>query len=182
MVKRSFDIDARLAALVASAASQFSMAIDADGGWHYHSSPIARPALVALFAKALHRAADGSYWLATPVEAGRVAVADVPFTIVELDCVAPGPSQVIRLRTNLDEHVDLDARHPLTMRPPPDGGSPAPYVVVRPAAGTRLPIEARLLRPVFYDLVDLAELGPDADELVVRSAGEVFSLGRLEPS
>ena len=182
MVKRPFDVDERLAALTRAGSGQFSMAIDADGGWHYQGSRIPRPALVELFATALHRAPDGSYWLVTPFEAGRVEVADVPFTIVELECQEPGPEQTIRLRSNLDQWVDLDALHPLAMRPPSAGGSPAPYVTVRPATGTRLALEARLLRPVFYHLVDLAELAPDGDELLVRSAGAVFSLGRLDPS
>ena len=182
MVKRPFDIDARLAALTAADSSQFSMAIDADGGWHYQGSRIPRPALVELFATALQRAPDGRYWLVTPVEAGRVEVADVPFTIVELACLDPGPEQTIRLRSNLDQWVDVDAQHPLAMRPPPEGGSPAPYVTLRPATGTRLALEARLLRPVFYHLVDLAEPAPDGGELIVRSAGAVFSLGRLDPS
>ena len=182
MVKRPFDLDSRLAALNQAGASQFSMAIDAAGRWHYQGSPILRPALVQLFATALQRAADGSYWLVTPFEAGRVEVADVPFTIVELECRAPGPEQTIRLRSNLDEWVDLDAGHPLAMRPPPEGGAPAPYFTLRPATGSRLALEARLLRPVFYHLVELAELAADDTELVVRSAGAVFSLGRVDPS
>jgi uncharacterized protein len=182
MVKRPFDIDARLAALGGSDSSQFSMAIDADGGWHYQGSPITRPALARLFATTLQRAPDGSYWLVTPFEAGQVEVADVPFTIVELACREAGSTQTIHLRTNLDAWVELDAEHPLVMRPPPGGGPPAPYVTVRPAAGSRLALEARLLRPVFYHLVDLAEPTPDGAELLVRSAGAVFSLGRLEAS
>ena len=182
MLKQSFDVDARLAELLAGDGCHFTMAISADGTWHYQGSPIARPALVRLFATALQHGPDGSYWLVTPFEAGKVEVADVPFTVVELDCVEPGPGQTIRLRTNLEDWIDLDADHPLAMRPPPEGGPPAPYVTLRPAVGSRLPIEARLLRPVFYHLVELAEPAPDGEALVVRSAGRLFSLGRLEPS
>mgnify|MGYP001038301627 CR=1 FL=1 len=181
MGKRPFDIDARLAALAAGELTpQFEMAIDAHGTWFYQDTKIARPALVELFATALQRAADGSYWLVTPVEAGRVTVEDVPFTIIELAEQGAGPSRTIRLRTNLDAWIDLDADHPLVMRSPPDGGPPAPYVTVRPARGSRLAIEARLLRPVFYHLVELAEASGDA--LSVRSAGVVFCLGRLDVS
>jgi uncharacterized protein len=177
MVKRPFDIDARLAALVGGELeAQFEMAIDADGTWLYQGSKIQRPALVELFATALQRAADGSYWLVTPVEAGRLRVADVPFTIVELAAVGEGAARTLRLRTNLDGWVELDAEHPLVMRAPPEGGTPVPYATVRPACGSRLAIEARLLRPVFYHLVELAE--PLDDSLVVRSAGATFRLGR----
>ena len=109
-----------------------------------------------------------------------MTVEDVPFTIIELAEQGAGPSRTIRLRTNLDAWIDLDADHPLVMRSPPDGGPPAPYVTVRPARGSRLAIEARLLRPVFYHLVELAEASGDA--LSVRSAGVVFCLGRLDVS
>jgi hypothetical protein len=181
MVKRPFDIEARLAALVAGTLEpQFEMAIDAHGTWFYQDSPIARPALVALFATALERTADGSYWLVTPVEAGRVTVEDAPFTIVELDEVGEAPARTIRLRTNLDQWLDLDADRPLVMRRPLDTAAPAPYVTVRPARGSRLALDARMLRPVFYHLVELAE--PSGDALVVRSGGTDFNLGRLDAS
>lgn len=188
-MKRPFDIAARLAALAADPAgsSQFTMRIGADGDWSYQGSRISRPALVKLFATALQRAADGSYWLVTPVEAGRVEVEDVPFTIVELAVDDPGPDQLIRLRTNLDAWLPLDALHPLTMRPPPgrpplEGRAPAPYVVVSPGGPGRLPLEGRLLRAVFYQLVELALLDPATGSLDVASAGQHFSLGRVEPT
>ena len=158
------------------------MRITADGDWHYQGSRIPRPPLVKLFATALQRAPDGSYWLVTPVEAGRVEVADVPFTIVELTVDEPGPEQVIRLRSNLDEWLPLDAEHPLTMRQPPEGKAPAPYIVIRPATEGRLALEGRLLRPVFYHLVELAQLDDATGSLEVASAGQRFSLGRLEPT
>ena len=180
MVKRSFDIDARLAELAnGESSTPFELSIEADGTWHYQGSPIRRPALVGLFASALQRAADGSYWLVTPVEAGTIQVADVPFTIVEVQAEGEGTGRRLRLRTNLDEWIVLDADHPLSMRPPPDGGPPVPYVTVRPASGNRRALEGRLLRPVFYHLVELAE--PAGDQLVVQSAGATFSLGRLDP-
>jgi uncharacterized protein len=179
---RTFDIGARLAALTghAGAEAEFTMRITANGDWHYQGSRIPRPALVKLFATALQRALDGSYWLVTPAEAGRVEVEDVPFTIVELAVDAPGPGQTIRLRTNLDEWLTLDADHPLTMRRSGARVSPAPYVVARPAAPGRLALEARLLRPVFYELVELAAPDDATDSLAVTSAGARFSLGRLD--
>jgi hypothetical protein len=181
-MKRSFDIAARLAELDGDGQTtgQFEMVVTADGDWHYQGSRIPRPELVKLFATALHRAEDGRYWLVTPFETGRVVVEDAPFTVVELVVEAPGPDQAIRLRTNLDEWVTLDADHPLVMRRPPEGEHPAPYVTVRPAAPGRLALEARLLRPVFYELVELAETaGTAGDELGVRSRGRWFSLGRI---
>ena len=52
-------------------------------GW-YRGSPIGRMPLVKLFASVLRREADGSYWLVTPVERGRIEVEDAPFVAVEL--------------------------------------------------------------------------------------------------
>lgn len=181
-MRRPFDVAGRLRELVAdpAAGARFGMRIDAEGGWHYRGSPIRRPALVKLFATALHRALDGSYWLVTPFEAGAVVVEDAPFTIVELRVEAPGAGQTLHLRTNLDEWVALDAEHGLTMRAPPGTTTPVPYVVVRPAAPGRLALEARLLRPVFYHLADLALPDASGDGIEVRSAGRSFDLGRLE--
>src|SRR3712207_7692483 len=51
---------------------------------------IGRKELVCLFASVLKRERDGSYWLATPVERGRIEVEDAPFVAVEMwwrDCV-----------------------------------------------------------------------------------------------
>ena len=179
---RTFDISARLAALTADPAAkgQFTMRITADGEWHYQGSRIPRLALVKLFATALQRAGDGSYWLVTPVEAGRVEVEDVPFTIVELAVDSPGPGQTICLRTNLYDWLPLDADHALTMRRRGACDGPAPYVVARPAAPGRLALEARLLRPVFYELVELAAPDDATGSLAVTSAGARFSLGRFD--
>ncbi len=183
-MKRPFDVGARLAELTVepAAGGQFTMRITADGEWHYQGSRIARPALVKLFASALYRAADFSYWLVTPVEAGRVEVEDVPFTIVEFAIDAPGPAQLIRLRTNLDDWLSLDADHPLVMRPRPLNDTAAPYVVVRPATAGCLPLEGRLLRPVYYQLVELATADAATGSLVIQSNGVQFSLGRLDPT
>src|SRR4051794_16501811 len=68
----------------------FDMRIDRNGVWHYRNSPIGRKELVCLFASVLKREPDGSYWLETPVERGRITVEDAPFVAVEMwwrDCV-----------------------------------------------------------------------------------------------
>lgn len=68
----------------------FDIRIDRNGGWHYRNSPIGRKELVCLFASVLKREPDGTYWLETPVERGRIAVEDAPFVAVEVlwrDCL-----------------------------------------------------------------------------------------------
>jgi hypothetical protein len=125
-----------------------------DGTWLYRGSPINRIELVKLFASVLRRGDDGGFWLVTPVERGLIEVDDAPFVAVELAAAGAGRSQTVRLRTNLDEWLSLGPLHPLRLRRRPDQAAdagPVPYVEVR--AG----LEARLARPVYYELVERGE-------------------------
>src|SRR5689334_20445331 len=78
------------------------MRIARDGTWFYRGTPINRVPLVKLFASVLRREADGSYWLVTPAERGRVIVEDAPFVAVAVDREGEGPKQRLIFRTNLD--------------------------------------------------------------------------------
>jgi len=119
-----------------------------DGAWFYRGSPIGRLPLVKLFASVLRREPDGSYWLVTPAERGRIEVEDVPFLAVELTVAGEGRDQRLIFRTNLDDIVMAGPNNPLRVETAASG-EPAPYILVRGE------LEARLVRPVFYDLVDL---------------------------
>jgi hypothetical protein len=150
----------------------FQMRIARDGTWFYQGSPINRLPLVKLFSTVLRRQDDGTFWLTTPVENGQIEVEDAPFIAVELMVDGAGPDQVLRLRTNVDDIVPLDAEHPLRITEATDG-EPRPYIMVRRG------LEARLARTVFYELVTLAEPDPAAPDILgVRSAGRFFRLGR----
>lgn len=152
------------------------LAIRRDGTWTYRGSPIGRKPLVKLFASVLRRDAVGHYWLVTPVEKGRIEVEDVPFIAVEADFRGAGRGQIVTFRTNLDEIVTLDARHPLRVVENVADGAPAPYVMVRDG------LEARLARPVYYELVERGEErpGPSGREYGVWSAGQFWPLGTLD--
>ena len=63
---------------------QFDIRIAADGRWFHEGDEIRRIELVKLFATALLRDEEGDYWLATPIEKGRIIVDDAPFVICEL--------------------------------------------------------------------------------------------------
>src|SRR5437762_14321931 len=69
------------------------MRIARDGTWFYRGSPITRMPLVKLFASVLRREPDGSYWLVTPAERGRVTVEDAPFIAVAGDSHGAGRNQ-----------------------------------------------------------------------------------------
>lgn len=165
----------RIRAPADAACGRFDIRIGRDGTWYYMGSPIGRMALVKLFATVLRRDEQGDHWLITPAEQGRIEVDDAPFVAVELNAVGKGPDQVLTLRTNLDEIVTVDRDHPLRVEHDPVSGEPAPYVLVRDG------LEARLSRPVYYELVELGlerRLGGD-HVYGVWSGGSFFPLGRL---
>lgn len=150
----------------------FDIRIARDGAWYYRGSPIGRPALIKLFASVLRREADGSYWLVTPAERGRIAVEDVPFLAVELTVAGIGRDRQLIFRTNLDDIVTAGPDHPLRIATAASG-EPAPYILVRDG------LEARLARAVFYELVDLGAEEEVAGEAQygVWSGGRFFRLG-----
>lgn len=153
----------------------FGIRIARDGTWFYLGSPIGRKPLVKLFSTVLRREDDGRYWLVTPVERGQIEVEDAPFTAVELQVEGAGRDQVLRFRTNLDDWVEAGPDHPIRVETNPATGEPAPYILVRDR------LEALILRPVFYQLV---EIGEETEEggtprLGVWSKGTFFLLGSL---
>jgi len=155
---------------------EIGMTIARDGSWFYRGTPITRASLTQLFASVLRREADGAYWLVTPAERGRVSVEDAPFLAVELDVAGTGQTQVLSFRTNMDEIVTADGAHPLRIATDPASAEPRPYILVRDG------LEARLTRPVFYQLVDLGreERVGGAVRFGVWSKNEFFPLGELD--
>ncbi|MGI9500594.1 MAG: DUF1285 domain-containing protein [Geminicoccaceae bacterium] len=152
----------------------YHMRIDWNGVWHHEGRPILRKPLVKLLASILRREADGSYWLVTPVERGRIEVEDAPFLIVELAVDGEGRDQIIRAKSSLDEWVTVGPDHPLRLRLPKTGpaSGPLPYVVIRPN------LEGRLSRSVYYQLVELGDSHPQdgVPRYGVWSAGRFFVL------
>ena len=150
---------------------QFDIRIAADGRWFHEGDEIHRIEMVKLFASVLLRDDYGDYWLATPFEKGRIIVDDVPFIICELLLTASADpcSNNIHFRTNLDEVVALDGAHPIMVYSAKDGQDPRPYIEVRNG------LLAKLSRPVYYQLAEHAEKGPDG-QLGVWSYKQFFSL------
>ena len=151
------------------------MRIARDGSWYHQGSRIARKGLVKLFSTVLRRDDDGVFWLQTPVERARIEVEDAPFTAVECASTGAGRTQILSLRTNLDDWVEVDGEHPIRVETDGETGEPRPYLLVRDR------LEALILRSVYYQLVELAveEAGDpgQARGLGVWSKGEFFALG-----
>jgi hypothetical protein len=159
----------------------FHMRIDRNGTWYYQGSPINRKELVCLFASVLRREADGSYWLETPVERGRIEVEDAPFMAVEMswrhcDCGdGCAPKQCLTFRTNLDEIVTANAEHPIRVHLCPKTREPRPYITIRPG------LEAKINRAVFYELVALGqtEMVGGREMIGVWSEGVFFPIDEV---
>lgn len=158
----------------------FDIRIGRDGSWYYKGTPINRLALVKLFASVLRREPDGSHWLVTPVERGKVAVDDAAFVAVDVDrlpAAAPhdAPEATLMFRTNLDEIVVAGPDHPIRVENDAASGEPSPYILVRDG------LEALINRATFYRLVEFAveRAGPGEGNRVlgVWSKDRFFPLG-----
>jgi hypothetical protein len=156
---------------------EIDIRIGRDGRWRHQGSPIGRDALVRLFSTVLRKDPDGFY-LVTPAEKLKIAVEDAPFIAVQVDRVGDG----LRFLTNVGDWVEAGPEHGIRVETDAVTGEPAPYIHVRGA------LEARMTRPVFYELVEMGELALDDPDgglggggrLTVRSHGVAFSLGSVD--
>lgn len=152
-----------------------------DGTWFHEGGPIGRKELVCLFASTLKRDEFGEFWLQTPAEKARIEVDDAPFVAVELFACECGCDQKLSLRTNIDELVSIGLDNPIRVEHDPITKEPSPYVTLRPGEGL-FPIEAKINRSVFYELVNRGVEETIDDEMYfgVWSNNEFFPLGQLD--
>ena len=148
------------------------MEIRADGSWWHDGTRIGREKLVKLFSTILRKDEDGETYLVTPYEKVIVRVEDAPFLAVRVDRVEAGSTPALLFTTNLGDTVVAGPEAPLRVETDPETLEPAPYVLVRGA------LEAKLTRPVFYELAGMAEPAETApDTLGVWSQGAFFEIG-----
>jgi hypothetical protein len=144
-----------------------AMRIARDGTWFHEGSPIGRPAMVRLFSTILRREPDGRFVLVTPVEKLDIDVEDAPFIAVELKTEGEGHERSLAFRLNTGALVIAGPDHPLRLEPAGDG--PVPYLEVRSG------LDARLARPVYYELAELA-LAEGAEPAGLWSGGAFFAM------
>jgi hypothetical protein len=154
---------------------EIDIVIRRDGLWMHEGTPIGREALVRLFSTVLRLDPDG-YHLVTPAEKLRITVEDAPFLAVRVDREALDAGPVLRFVTNVGDAVEAGPEHPIRVDSDPVTGEPAPYLHVRRG------LEARLTRPVFYELVELAEPRdtPEGRRFGVSSGGAWFPIAPAE--
>ena len=154
---------------------ELNIKIDKEGRWYYNNSPIGRKALVKLFSSVIEKDKNDTYWLVTPAEKGQIFVEDVPFMAVECEVDGTGEKQVLTFRTNVDDHFKAGAKNPLIFRVDSNTNEPKPYILVRKN------LEAKLTRPVFYQVVDLGveELIKGERMFGVWSKTKFFVIGKV---
>jgi len=148
------------------------MEIRSDGTWFYMGTPIGRKALVQLFSTVLRKDEDGKTYLVTPVERVGITVEDAHFIAVEMNMHDEDGEQVITLRTNMDDIVQVGPDNPMHFVVVPENDGVKPYVNVRGR------LEALLARSVMYELVSHGEEIEVDGRLMfgIRSKGEVFPI------
>ena len=87
---------------------------------------------------------------------------------------AAGPDQALAFTTNLGDVAVLSEDHPLRIETDHETREPRPYLHIRNG------LEARLTRPVFYELAEMAVAHEGAaNQLGVWSNGIFFELGPI---
>lgn len=145
------------------------MRIAGDGTWFHEGQIIARPAMVRLFSTILRKDDEG-FMLVTPVEKLSIAVEDAPFVAVLMETDGKGPDLRLTFTTNVGDKIVAGSGHGLRFVPDARTGAPVPYLHVRKG------LEAKLARPVYYALVELAVMQDEA--FGVWSDGVFFVMGK----
>lgn len=148
---------------------EIDLVIKANGTWLYNGSEIKRSRLIKLFASVLMRE-DDNYYLVTPVEKVKIVVEDAPFLLTHWQWLN-ADKPLMQVSTNIGDTFELNSQHPMSL-----GVDGQLYVLVRRN------LLARVHRNVFYQWVNIANevQHDDVSELVLHSADQEFSLGRLE--
>lgn len=152
--------------------------INRTGNWLYKGGLIKRKAVVCLFASMLTRDENGRYFLESPAGQKEITVEDAPFVVVDMKWRGVGRKQELCFLTNTDECIVAGQEHGLRMAQMLPHMEYVPYLHVRNGRGN-FPIEARVGRAIYYELVALAEPGIMDGHAVmgVWSGGVFFPVG-----
>jgi hypothetical protein len=149
-----------------------AMRIDAQGRWFHEGQEIRRPELVRLFARLLRREPSGQHVLVTPFEMLDIDVEDAPLFAVDMERDGEGRDRNLRFRIGATgEWITANADHPLALEPH-EGGN-------RPALGLYAGLRARIARPIYYALADLA-IAEENKPLGLWSGGVFHALEATE--
>ncbi|WP_374599074.1 DUF1285 domain-containing protein [Sphingosinicella sp.] len=139
------------------------MRIARDGTWFHQDAPIPRPEMVRLFSTILRREADGRHVLVTPAEKLDIAVEDAAFIAVAVRSEGEGDGRRLGFTLGTGDPVIAGPENAISLR------YGAPYLHVRGG------LEARIARPVYYELAEIA-IAEGGDPPGVWSEGAYFPL------
>jgi hypothetical protein len=151
---------------------EIDIVIRRNGHWFHEGAPIGREALVRLFSTILRRDPDG-FHLVTPVEKMRITVEDAPFIAIRVDRARDEDGvEVLKFLTNVGDVVEAGPDNAIRVEIDAETGEPRPYLHVRRG------LEALIARPVFYELVEMAEERdtPQGPTFGVSSNGAWFAI------
>jgi hypothetical protein len=144
---------------------EIDIVIRKDGRWFHEGGEISREALVRLFSTILRKDPDG-FHLVTPAEKLRITVEDAPFVATRVDRIGGA----LVFQTNVGDEVEAGPDHAIRVEVDPATGEPRPYLHVRRG------LDALISRPVFYELVEMADERdtPEGTSYGVASNGAWF--------
>jgi uncharacterized protein len=144
-----------------------AICINAQGIWSHDGDKINRESLVRLFASILRREADGEYYLVTPSEKWRIDVVSHPLLVTDIELLEVAGATVLEATLNTGRRIVVSEQNSLFLDP-----------VVGDIAALNLPhgLTALCSRPVWYRLVDLAEIQEDGKAILLKSGEFEFRL------
>ena len=147
---------------------KFPIKIKSNGEWLYKNNLIKKEALIKLFSSVLVADDKGNFYLETPAEKGMIKVEDTPFVIINFDVKIVSKNQEIIFKTNIDEEIVLSKKNPLFYKKTKKGF--IPYIVLRKN------INAKILRTVYYQLINKFVNKNSGKNLIIKSKGHKFEL------
>ena len=147
---------------------KFPIKIKSNGEWLYQNTLIKKKTLIKLFSSVLVADEKGNFYLETPAEKGKIEVEDSPFVITSFVIKGLNKNQEIIFKTNIDEEIVLSKKNSLFYKKYKQ--SFIPYVVIRKN------INAKILRSVYYQLINKFINKNTKKELKIKSKGYEFIL------
>ena len=147
---------------------KFPIKIKSNGEWLYKNNLIKKKALIKLFSSVLVTDDKGNFYLETPAEKGKIEVEDAPFIITNFEVRDLKENQEIIFKTNIEEEIILGKKNPLFYKKYKKNF--IPYIVIRKN------IHAKILRSVYYQLINKFIKKDTKKELKIKSKGHQFTL------
>ena len=147
---------------------KFPIKINSNGEWLYQNSLIQKKALIKLFSSVLIGDGKGNFYLETPAEKGKIEVEDAPFVAIDFNVKGLNKNQEIIFKTNIGEEIILSKNNPLFYKK--SKKSYIPYINIRKN------INAKILRSVYYQLINKFVKKNSKKNLKVKSKGFEFTL------